>query len=57
MDVQTITQIISSVGFPIVAAAAMFYLYDKTIKDLTMMIQKIDTTLDMLARKIDGDDL
>ena len=57
MDVQTITQIISRVGFPIVAAAAMFYLYDKTIKDLTMMIQKIDTTLDMLARKIDGDAL
>lgn len=57
MDVQAITQIISSVGFPIVAAAAMFYLYDKTIKDLTLTIQKIDTTLDMLARKIDGDAL
>ena len=52
MDAQTITQIISSVGFPIVAAGAMFYLYDKTIKDLTTTIMKIDATLETLVNKL-----
>ena len=51
---QSIGQIIGSVGFPIVAATAMFYLYDKTIKELTATITKIDATLDHLMRHIEG---
>lgn len=38
-------QAIGSVGFPIVAACGMFYLYDKTIRELTITLTKIDTTL------------
>ena len=51
---QTLGQFIGSVGFPIVAATAMFYLYDRTIKELTATITKIDTTLDHLMRHIEG---
>lgn len=55
MDVNQIAQIIGSLGFPIVAACAMFYLYDKTIKDLTVTIAKIDVTLQHLINRIDSD--
>lgn len=54
MDAQAIISAIGSVGFPIVAAIGMFYLYDKTVKDLTGMIQKIDITLQMLVNKMEG---
>lgn len=54
MDAQGIISAIGSVGFPIVAAVGMFYLYDKTVKDLTGMIQKIDITLQMLVNKMEG---
>ena len=54
MDAQAIISAIGSVGFPIVAAIGMFYLYDKTVKDLTAMIQKIDITLQMLVNRIGG---
>ena len=53
MDAQTITQIISSVGFPIVAASAMFYLYDKTVKDLTSTLAIINATLGRIELKLD----
>lgn len=46
MDANTIVSIIGSVGFPIVACCGLFYLYDKTIKDLTITLTKIDSTLD-----------
>ena len=49
-----VVQMIGSVGFPIVAATAMFYLYDKTIKELTATITKIDTTLDHIMSRIDS---
>lgn len=55
MDANTIVSIIGSVGFPIVACCGLFYLYDKTIKDLTITLTKIDATLDgiksMLEKK------
>lgn len=54
MDAQAVISAIGSVGFPIVAAVGMFYLYDKTVKDLTSMIQKIDITLQMLVNRMDG---
>ena len=44
-DITVWQQLISSVGFPIVAFCAIFYLYDKTVKELTVTITKIDTTL------------
>lgn len=61
-DVQIILQAIGSVGFPIVACCALFYLYDKTITKLTATLDKMDTTLDkvfervsQLEKKVDGE--
>jgi hypothetical protein len=51
--VNEIVQAISSVGFPIVACGAMFYFYDRTIKDLTITLTKIDATLDGIAKRLD----
>lgn len=50
----TIVQLISSMGFPIVACIGLFYLYDKTIKDLTITLAKIDSTLDGIAKRLDS---
>lgn len=52
MDVNEIIQIVGSLGFPIVAACAMFYLYDKTIRELTVTLTKIDATLAHLVAHI-----
>lgn len=53
MDVNTLVSIIGSVGFPIVACCGLFYLYDKTIKELTITLTKIDATLDGVAHAIE----
>lgn len=56
MDPSMIMQAIGSVGFPIVAACAMFYLYDKTIKELTETLTRIDTTMQVILKQIERDD-
>lgn len=53
MDPSMIMQAIGSVGFPIVAACAMFYLYDKTIKELTETLTRIDTTMQVILKQIE----
>lgn len=53
MDVNAVIQAIGSVGFPIVACCAMFYLYDKTISNLTSTLERIDKTLDKVLDKLD----
>ena len=53
LDVTTISTVISSIGFPIVACCALFYLYDKTITKLTTTLEKIDNTLDKVVDKIE----
>lgn len=53
MDYQAIAQFISSVGFPICAFGAIFYLYDKTVKDLTVTITKIDSTLEHILQHLE----
>ncbi|EJW89478.1 hypothetical protein EVA_22412 [gut metagenome] len=53
MDANTIVSIIGSVGFPIIACCGLFYLYDKTIKDLTVTLTKIDATLEGVAKAIE----
>ena len=53
MDVNVIIQAIGSVGFPIVACCAMFYLYDKTVTKLTSTLERIDKTLDRVLNKLD----
>ena len=55
MDANGIIAAVGSVGFPIVACVSLFYLYDKTIKSLTITLTKIDGTLDRIVEKLDGD--
>lgn len=57
MDANTIVSIIGSVGFPIVACCGLFYLYDKTIKDLTITLTKIDATLDGIKSMLEKDEV
>lgn len=52
MDANTIISAIGSVGFPIVACCALFYLYDKTITKLTATLEKVDKTLDKMFDKV-----
>ena len=52
MDANTIISAIGSVGFPIVACCALFYLYDKTITKLTATLDKVDNTLDRMFNHV-----
>ena len=52
MDANTIAQLIGSVGFPIVAACGMFYLYHTTITSLNSILIKIDTTMQMVLSEL-----
>lgn len=52
MEYTELFQAIGSVGFPIVACCALFYLYDKTITKLTATLDKMDTTLDKVFERI-----
>lgn len=52
MDVNVILQAIGSVGFPIVACCALFYLYDKTITKLTSTLDKVDKTLEKVLEQV-----
>lgn len=54
MDVNVILQAIGSVGFPIVACCALFYLYDKTITKLTTTLDKVDKTLDKMLDRLEA---
>lgn len=49
MNPQDIVTIISSVGFPIVAACAMFYLYDNTIRNIINTLNVMNDTLEELS--------
>lgn len=51
--IATLSQLVASVGFPIAAFAAIFYLYDKTIKELTVTITKIDSTLEHILSHLE----
>ena len=52
MDANTVISAIGSVGFPIVACCALFYLYDKTITKLTATLDKVDNTLDKMFNHV-----
>lgn len=57
MEAQSMTElatVISTVGFPIVACCGIFYLYNKTIQDITTAINKIDATLELIIKHIDA---
>lgn len=52
MPIQEVVTAISTVGFPIAACCGLFYMYDKTIKDLTIILNKIDSTNQMILELI-----
>lgn len=45
MDSTEIMQAISTVGFPIVACCVLFYLYDKTLREVVATLQDVSQTL------------
>lgn len=45
MDPSDIMQAISTVGFPIAACCVLFYLYDKTLRDVVATLQDVSNTL------------
>lgn len=53
MDIQEIVTAIGSVGFPIVACIGLFYLYDKTIKDIVNALDNVNQTLNNVNATLD----
>lgn len=53
-DVQIATQLISSVGFPIVACVGLFYLFHKTIQELTVTLATMEETLNSIKGAMDS---
>lgn len=51
-DFNGVLTAVSTVGFPIAACAGLFYLYDKTIKELTITLARIDTTIQTMIDKL-----
>jgi len=45
MEPNEIMQAISTVGFPIAACCVLFYLYDKTLRDVVATLQDVSNTL------------
>lgn len=45
VDAQEIITAVSSVGFPIVACIGLFYLYDRTIKEIIGALSRVIDTL------------
>lgn len=45
MEPNEIIQAISSMGFPIVACCILFYLYDKTLREVVATLQDVSNTL------------
>lgn len=56
MDSTEIMQAISTVGFPIVACCVLFYLYDKTLKDVVGTLQSVSETLREVAETLRNGD-
>jgi hypothetical protein len=55
-DVNMWAQFISSMGFPIAASCAMFYLYNKTITDITNTLNLMNQTLREIVHRLEEDD-
>lgn len=45
-------QLIGSVGFPIVACVGLFYLYNKTITEITNTLVNINVTLTQVSEAV-----
>lgn len=56
MDPNEIMQAISKDGFPIVACCAIFYLYDKTLRDVVLTLQSVSDTLREVSNLLKKED-
>lgn len=45
MDPNEVMQAISTVGFPIAACCVLFYMYDKTLREVVSTLQDVSNTL------------
>ena len=54
MDWQSIVNAIGSVGFPIIACCGLFYLYDKTIKEIVNALGDVKSTLSDVNKTLDS---
>lgn len=54
MDMQAVINAIGSVGFPIVACCGLFYLYDKTIKEIVNALGDVKSTLSDVNKTLDS---
>lgn len=52
MDSAEVMQAISTVGFPIVACCILFYLYDKTLREVVSTLADVSHTLRDVAESI-----
>lgn len=50
-EIQVITQAIGSVGFPIVACGALFWMVNTTMKELTAAITDLSRSIATLTQK------
>lgn len=53
MDVSELTQLINSVGFPIVACGALFWMLNNSFKELKDMLDKVVQSLDKMNDRLD----
>ena len=52
MDINAITTAIGSVGFPIVACCALFYLYNETITKITNTLDLLNKSIELIAEEL-----
>ena len=52
MDSAEVMQAISTVGFPIVACCILFYLYDKTLREVVSTLADVSHTLRDVSESI-----
>lgn len=52
MDINAITTAIGSVGFPIVACCALFYLYNETITKITNTLNLLNKSIELIAEEL-----
>ena len=52
MDYNTIISLISSIGFPIVAYGALFWMYNTSVKELKENVAELNITLSQLTATV-----
>lgn len=53
MDYSDLVQLIGSLGFPIVACGALFYMINTTLKELQATLEQVNRTLTVITTKIE----